>query len=149
MKHLRKILYMAVAIASLASLASCDIDSSPNGKLDGYWKMASIDSIESGNILNLDNELYFWAFQNKLLQLVDRGHKNATFLLRFEKSGKTLTVTDPYRHKSQLEDVPVEDPSTMKAYGIKHAEEDFTIKKLSNSTLILENEEIRINFKRY
>ena len=51
---------MAVAIASLASLASCDIDSSPNGKLDGYWKMASIDSIESGNILNLDNELYFW-----------------------------------------------------------------------------------------
>ena len=142
-------IYTILAISLAAILASCDLETSSNGKLDGYWKMASIDSIESGTAVSMKEELRFWAFQHKLLQLIDRNSRAASYFMRFEKNGSSLRLYEPYHHKSQLSDEPLEDISKLKAYGLSEADQTFNIEKLSGSTMILSNGKVRINFKKY
>ena len=130
-------------------LSSCDIEHSSNGKLDGYWHMTSIDTLSNGNITHLNDRLLFWAFQNKLLEFIDRDGKTQSFLLRFEKNGNTLRIYNPHISRSQSGDVEVTNPATMSPYGINTMEDTLTIEKLGSSAMILRNKTIRINFKRF
>ena len=53
-----KLTYIAVVMIVLV-LASCSMETSHNGALDGYWKLTTIDTLSTGGINNLKKASIF------------------------------------------------------------------------------------------
>ena len=147
-KKTTAVLFAFAMLLSL-TLISCDLDTSSNGKLDGYWRVVSIDTVETGGTMHLDDRLIFWAVQNKLLQFYDRELKTRSYILRFEKINSKWRLYEPRYHKAQSEDIDVENPEAMKIYGMWNTDQTYEILSLGSDKMILESEGIRLNFKRY
>lgn len=130
---------------------SCTIERSNNWKLDGYWHLGMIDTLETGGVLDLSQKRLFWAFQVRLLQVVDRDGALDSYLFYFDytKKGKTLEVHHPRVYDKVAGDPVVEDYSVYKDYGINALSETFEIIELTNSSLVLESDELRLRFKRF
>ena len=54
---LTKLFVTTVVAALLMSLASCEIETSDNGELDGFWHLERIDSLEKGKTVDCSNQL--------------------------------------------------------------------------------------------
>lgn len=46
--HAMMVAFVAI---SMFAFSSCELESSDNGKLDGFWHLESIDSLENGKTL--------------------------------------------------------------------------------------------------
>lgn len=149
MKRFFNYIALAFVMVGAMSIVSCDVDSSPNGKLDGYWRMQQIDTLATEGVCELDGELLFWSIQNKLLQFVDRKNETTPYYLRFEHSGNTLELSSPFIDKSQSEDIPLEDINVLKKYGVSSIPISFKIETLSSKSLVLSTQHIRLTLKRY
>ena len=77
----------------LLLFCSCDIETSKNGDLDGFWHLERVDTISTSGSLDLSQEKLFWAFQKDLLQL--RGDKQE-FYLRFNHHDNQLDLSNPH-----------------------------------------------------
>ena len=40
--------------------AACDIESTDNGNLDGFWHLEQVDTLATGGSLNLKEQKIFW-----------------------------------------------------------------------------------------
>ena len=105
--------------------------------------------METGGTLHLDDRLVFWAVQKNLLQFYDREQKTRSYVLRFEKINSKLRLYEPRYHKTQSEDIDVENPEVMRIYGMWNSDQTYEILSLGSDKMILESEGIRLNFKRY
>lgn len=47
-------------------LTACDLETSGNGKLDGYWHLEQIDSISTGSVNNLSQKRLFLGLSDKV-----------------------------------------------------------------------------------
>ena len=63
--------FVGMALMVLALLGSCELETSRNKKLDGYWRLQQIDSIGTGGVNTMQGKRLFWAIQHKLLELRD------------------------------------------------------------------------------
>lgn len=139
---------LAALLSGLISLTGCTLETSGNGDLDGNWHLLSIETIATGDTADLSDDLYFWAFQGKLLQLSDYANGAPVYLMRFNHDGETLTLTDPYLYNREEGDMAMEDVSTMAVFGISDATEIFTIEELSGSRMVLNNGALRLRFRK-
>lgn len=64
-----KTIMFLVAVFMSSCLMSCDLETSDNGKLDGFWHLERIDTLATGRALDMSGEKVFWSFQVNLLQL--------------------------------------------------------------------------------
>ena len=62
--------FVGMALMVLALLGSCELETSRNKKLDGYWRLQQIDSIGTGGVNTMQGKRLFWAIQHKLLELM-------------------------------------------------------------------------------
>ena len=63
-KNSRATLLIAAIIgALLMSLTSCEIETSDNGKLDGFWHLERVDTLATGKSVDYTNKLVFWGVQ--------------------------------------------------------------------------------------
>lgn len=136
---------------ALAIFASCTIESSSNGDLDGYWHLESIDTIRTGGKCDLSHKQLFWGVQHKLL-LLNGG--STSFLYRFKQTGDSLILLTPYINGGHEDvegggDTPLTEPSGLRQYGIQHLEEHFLKEKLGGSYMVLRTDSFRLNLRRF
>ena len=80
----------------LLMLAACDIHTSNNGDLDGYWQLRSVDTLSSGMSCDMRDSMLFWSFQGNLLHVRDnKEEKLDKVFMRFTLSDKVMTLTNP------------------------------------------------------
>ena len=96
---MRKILYLLVLGLMVVS---CELETSGNGDLDGYWQMSQVDTLATGGIADTHESYIFWGIQGKLLQI--RYTENNVYLgegllFRFENKNSMLTLSSQKRRK--------------------------------------------------
>lgn len=146
---MRKIVYL---LALCAMLVSCEIETSGNKELDGYWQMSQVDTLSTGGVADTREALVYWGIQGNLLQI--RFSENGKFLgegflFRFNWEGNTLTLSSPIQHHLYETDEAIEDAEVLNPYGIFNLEEVFTIEKLDDHDMVLTNALLRLHFRRY
>lgn len=146
---MRKILYL---LALGMMIVSCELETSGNGKLDGYWQMCQVDTLTTGGVTDTRESLIYWGIQGMLLQI--RYSENNVYLgegllFRFENDNSLLTLSSPVVHHLYETDEPIDDVELLKPYGIYRLEEKFTIEQLDDKYMILTNDVLRLHFRRY
>ncbi len=150
--------YILIIIATLA-LASCEIESSDNGKLDGYWHLERVDTLATGGTTDYSNQLAFWGAQLHLIGLRDQGDgTHQRYYLRFRQTADSLNITKAYEdhwHEDNQNgeeggDIPVEEPtSDLRYYGINNLPEGFAKERLDGSRMVLRSKTLRLTFRRF
>lgn len=135
-------------MASLV-LSGCDIETSGNGDLDGYWSLRRIDTLATAGTADVSERRIFWSVQHDLLQTDDHTHAHTSCLFRFQHMGNTLMVSSPYYYGRIEGDQPVEDVEALRPFGINAIPETFTIDKLNSSDMVLRSETLTLYFRKY
>lgn len=146
---MRKIFYL---LALSIMLVSCELETSGNGSLDGYWQMTQVDTLASGGVADTRESFIYWGVQGKLLQI--RYSENDVYLgegllFRFENNNSSLTLYSPFVHHLYETDEPVDDVEILKPFGIYRLEERFSIEQLDEKYMVLNNNILRLHFRRY
>lgn len=145
----RHILYKVTAAVWLTiSFPSCEIETSNNGKLDGYWHLNSVDTLSTGGTLDLSEETRFWAIQTDLLNVVDRGGTAGNFMFRFEHKDGKLRLYDPHKNAKLEGDPAVESADSLNPFGVNALDETFNVETLSNSRMILSTDTLCLHFNK-
>lgn len=132
-------------------IASCDIETSGNGKLDGFWHLVEVDTLQTSGKANVADQRLFWGVQAKLIHL--QGADNS-FYLRFNHTADSLILYQPYLdhwHQDQEDggDIPVDDATLMAPYGIQRLEEHYKVEALDGKKMILSTSTLRLFFKKF
>lgn len=146
---MRKILYL---LAFGLMVVSCELETSGNGKLDGYWQMSQVDTLATGGSTDTRESFTYWGVQGKLLQI--RYSENDVYLgegllFRFEDNDSILTLSSPFIHHLYETDEPIDDVEILKPFGIYRLVEKFAIKELDDNNMVLTNDVLRLHFRRY
>jgi hypothetical protein len=131
---------------------SCELETSGNKELDGYWQMCQVDTLATEGVADTREALIYWGIQGKLLQI--RFSENGKYLgegllFRFERAPYTLNLSSPIRHHLYETDEPIEDVEVLKPYGIYQLEEVFSIIELNDKSMVLDNGVLRLHFRKY
>lgn len=148
--------YTLFILASVAALAlfSCTVKTdNVDGHLEGMWHLVSIetlgaDTTRQNATTDLSQQYLFWSFQAKLLELDDKTGSHPSYLLRFDISGNSITLSDPYLYNREEGDVKLDDATPLQLYGISSLSEHFTF-SVSGSSLIMESTTHRLKFKKF
>ena len=144
---MRKLLYI---FTMLLMLAACDIHTSNNGDLDGYWQLRSVDTLSCGMSCDMRDSMLFWSFQGNLLHVRDnKEEKLDKVFMRFTLSDKVMTLTNPIIDLRDSSDLVLTDTTFLRHYGIHDMPETLKVVTLNSSTMILENRVLRLNFRKY
>lgn len=145
---------LLMATIAVASLSGCDIETSDNGDLDGFWHLERIDTLATGGVKDMSNEVVFWSVQAKLMH-TQGSAAQGSFYFRFNQTADSLVVSSPYAdhwHQDNGDnggDIPVTDPSAFSEYGINSLEEHFAKESMSGSRMILKSDMLRLYFKKF
>lgn len=145
------IVALTAAVVTAFTLTSCTLETSDNGKLDGYWHLEQVDTLATGGVCDLSDHLVFWAVQAKMLALMDRGDFNnvSGYILRFSHEGGRLRLYNPYLNDRLNGDVRVDNPAVLAPFGVNALEEDFLVEQLSGSKMRLSNRQLRLHFRKF
>jgi len=150
MWNIRRVSQLLVAVTMLIMTASCDLHTSDNGDLDGYWHLIGVDTLTTGGHLNLSEKLVFWGVQANLVEAVDYGN-DAThygYIFYFRYDGDRLHVYNVYRHDRANGDVKVENVADIAPLGLNQLEIWFSVVQLNGSTMILADDFLRLTFRK-
>ncbi|MBR1462491.1 MAG: lipocalin-like domain-containing protein [Prevotella sp.] len=142
---MRQIIVLSVL---MAALASCELEVSDNGNLDGFWHLEKVDTLQTGGTSDLSDRLLFWSVQMNLLELSDRSEGNGFLLLRFEQNDGSLHVHTPTRFDGKNTDLPIDDLQQLAPFGIQSLDETFRIIMLSSGRMVLEGDRLRLSFSK-
>lgn len=147
--------YTLLILSTVAALflASCSMNTdNVDGHLEGMWHLVSMETLGTDSTQNtttdLSQQYLFWSFQAKLLELDDKTGSHPSYLLRFDISGSTLTLRDPYLYNREEGDVKLEDATPLLIYGIGSLSEQFTF-SVSGSNLVMESATHRLRLKKF
>ena len=140
-------LFISLFIVGL--FAACELETSPNGKLDGYWHLETIDTLATNASGDLAQKRLFSSFQIILLEIRDRDNRDRTCLLRFEQRTDSLVLSEPHLYNRDEGDEPLKDTSQLAPYGNNMPTDRFKIERLDGARLILINKSYRIYLVRF
>lgn len=143
-----------MALAAVGMLASCELYTSDNGKLDGFWHLERVDTLATGGQKDLSEQRVFWAIEAKLLNVRDSDHDSRGFYFRFNQTADSLILTEPYDYGGHDDqegggDVPVTDVEVLAPYGINNLEEHYQKESLTGSRMTLKSKTLRLFFKKF
>ena len=146
MKKLLSILALSIL------MVSCELETSGNKELDGYWQMEQVDTLSTGGVADTRESLVFWGIQGKLLQI--RYSEGGNYLgegmfFRFSREDSYLRLYSPVLHHLYETDEPIEDVEILKPFGIFNLEEVFYLEVLNDDALVVSNDQLRLYFRRY
>ena len=127
---MRKLIYV---IFTILICAACEVHTSENGVLDGYWQLRSVDTLSSGNTCDMrDNKSNY-----------------KKVFMRFDLLRDTMTLYKPIIDFRDSSDIILTDFTMLQHYGIHDVPETLKVVTLKSSTMILENKVLRLNFRKY
>lgn len=153
-----KLLIFVTALLLLGSFSSCEMESSDNGKLDGFWHLEQIDTLETGGVCDYSNQRVFWGIEHRLISVSDYETFGSMdgYYFRFNQTGDSLILSSPYLnhwHQDNGEDggdIPVTEMSdTLRRCGINQLTEYYYKEKLSGSKMILTTKQLRLKFRKF
>ena len=144
MKKLLGIMTMAL------TLTACELETSANGDLDGFWLITSIDTLATHGHKELRDSSLTWSFQGRILEIRRAIHQtDEIFICKFEHEGGVVHVFDIYRIKREQEDPKIEDPAPLRSFGINQLDEHFLVATLNADHMVLQSNGLQINFEKY
>lgn len=149
---MKRINILSLVLPLLALLfVSCSLETDNNaGKMEGMWHLVKIESITTVASEDLSEQVIFWSFQAKLLQMDDKTGMHNSYLYRFRIGDNQLTLTSPYQYDRENGDHPLTAyESTLGLYGIKSLTPVFRIEKLDRRKMILNDDSVRLYFDKF
>lgn len=150
----KKFLSMWVAVF-LVVATSCEMETSQNGDLDGFWHLEQVDTLSTGGVCDYSEKRIFWGVQHRLISVSDYDgmHSWRGYYFRFTQTGDSLVITTPYRnmgHQEKGGDVPVTEVNdSLRRCGFNSLEERFRKEQLSGSKMVLRNKTLRLKFVKF
>ena len=92
---MKYVCFLLMLMLGSALLNSCEVDSSDNGDLDGFWHLESVDTLATGGRCDYSNQRVFWGVQHKLLTV--NNYKGGSFNFRFSQTSDSLYYLLPIR----------------------------------------------------
>lgn len=145
---------MSAAVLMLLTTA-CEMETSQNGDLDGFWHLEQVDTLSTGGVCDYSEKRIFWGVQHRLISVSDYDgmHSWRGYYFRFAQTGDSLVINTPYRnlaHEEKGGDVPVvEVDDTLRRCGFNSLEERFLKEQLSGSKMVLRNKTLRLKFVKF
>lgn len=140
-------LFFLFSIVCLAALSACDIESSGNGDLDGYWRLEQVDSLNGRQGVAYADKQIFWSFQHDLIELSNL-HDNS-IIYRLKEENRVLFLEQPCMFDRADGDTPITDLEVLRPYGVNALQEQFRIVSLESEVLVLESSVLRLSFRKY
>ena len=148
--HAMMVAFVAI---SMFAFSSCELESSDNGKLDGFWHLESIDSLENGKTVDMSKLHVFWGIEYKLIAATQYDNNTERMFFRFEQTSDSLKITQAFinhGHQDNGDDIPLtEVTNDLRYYGINNLPEGFAKEALSGSKMILRSKTLRLKFKKF
>lgn len=143
-------LIFSFSVFLIFSFTSCELETSHNGNLDGFWHLVEVDTLQTEGVKDTSEDLLFWSFQVNLLELSDHTDLGHIYMTRFDYSDGKLQVTKPCRYNRYEgnEMLTEEDVKVIGPYGLNALEETFFVEQLSSSRMTLRNGILRLHFKK-
>lgn len=152
-KNVASVFVLLMLVLGSVLLNSCEIESSDNGSLDGFWHLESVDTLATGGRCNYGNQRVFWGVQYKLLSV--NNYEGGKFYFRFRQTSDSLILSSPYRNNWHQDvenggDIPLtEINDTLRQCGINHLVESYYKEKMNGDKMILRTKELRLSFKKF
>jgi len=131
----------------LAALASCTLETSDNGDLDGFWHLTAVDTLSTGGYADYGERQVFWMFQGTLYKMREYT-TDVAVVGHFQREGDSLFVTDVYRSDRLNDDPAVEDASELYIYGANAINEHYRVVNLSSSSMTLQSKVLKLSFRK-
>ena len=139
---MKKRYFFLCLLAAVLMLGACQLETSGNGKFDGYWRLERIDTL-GGGVNRMEGQRIFWAFQSRL-----NGRVQAC-LLRFRKEKDSLLLSDPYLYNRESGDEPITQLARLAPFGLNSLDERFKVERLGGEKMVLANKKYRLYFTRF
>ena len=140
--------YLSILFAFILCLSACELETSHNGKLDGWWLLTAVDTLQTGGHANVEAQQCTWAFQGRLLELRDVPGQLGDYLLSFAQYGDDLLLSHPYLSARNSGDIAVQTPQPLHPYGIQTLSEQFSITTIDRRSMVLTSASLRLYFRR-
>lgn len=140
-----------LAVAGMAAwlAAGCEVETSSNGALDGFWQLTSVDTLRSGGSADMRERLVFWSVQKHLLETTDATGQCPNVLFRFVHTDGRLVLYQPIIDKRDTSDRPLNDIASIHVYGIEQIPDTFQVRRLDGGRMVLDTERLRLHFRKY
>lgn len=143
------LVFLLPVLALIFSSCSLETDNDA-GDLEGMWHLVRIEESVTNTHIDVSNEVIFWSFQAKLLQMEDKTGQHYSYLYRFRIDNDQLTLTSPYQFDRENGDRPLTIyESTLGLYGIKSITPVFRIEKIDRRKMILNDGAVRLYFDKF
>ena len=146
MRNMRK-WFIMLSVLSLFFLVGCELETTDNGDLDGYWHLEQVDTLSAQRSVDYGQAWIFWSIQFKLLQLSDLENNSIIYNLVYDNH--QLTLADPYMFDRADGDTLVTDVEVLRRYGVNALQETMKVVSLQSDRMVLESPVLRLHFKKY
>ncbi len=131
-------------------LAGCEVNTSDNGKLDGFWQMTQVDTLNTGGTTDMRDSLLMWAVQGPIISIRDKSIMHLNVIFSFKHEGDKLELYHPVADDRMISDSVITSTSTIAFTGVNALRETFDVKTLENEKMVLESEHhLRLHFRKY
>ena len=132
---------IVVLVAGLLALAVSCRKKSPNGKLDGMWRVTSVETKATGELTVPERQLYY-CMNLHVVQL--QGGPGAAGNMQYSKSEGEVTMDFPYSATSINSAT-----HPFSVYGIWTSPVTFKVVSLTGKKLVLESSESIVTMRRF
>lgn len=145
---MRHLIYILVAMATLASLGACTLETSDNGHLDGFWHLTRVDTLATGTTEDMSQRRLFWSVQLTLIDMRDADGNHSECISHFEMRSDSLFLFDEYLYDRTQGDVKIENADPLRPFGINRLGEKFQVQQLSSDRMTLQSDVVRLRFEK-
>ena len=143
------LVFLLPVLALLFSSCSLETDNDA-GDLEGMWHLVRIEESATNTHIDVSNEVIFWSFQAKLLQMEDKTGQHYSYLYRSRIDNDQLTLTSPYQFDRENGDRTLTAyEATLGLYGIKSLTPVLRIEKIDRRKMILNDGAVRLYFDKF
>ena len=132
---------------SLMFLCGCELETTDNGDLDGYWHLEQVDSLAGQRSIDYGQSNIFWSIQFELLQLSNL--EDNTIIYKLVYDNHQLTLANPCMFDRADGDTLVTNVEVLRQYGVNALQENFKVVSLESRTMVLESPVLRLHFRKY
>lgn len=150
---------LLATLATTLMLASCNIETSDNGPLDGFWHLEQVDTLATGGTTDYSSGYVFWGVQKDLIYIKDSSNSSVgAYYLRFNQTQDSLHITKIYLdhghednpNHEQGGDIPVEAiDRNLRFFGLNALPEHFKKEAINGNRMILSTKKLRLKFKKF
>ena len=98
---MKKLLYLFL---TMIIMAACDFETSNNGKLDGNWQLAQLDTLSTGGSADMRASTFYLSVQHHLLEMKILNDHLKNVFFRFEQTETTLRLYNPVSDNKEISD---------------------------------------------